>query len=126
MEDYRRHSCSDGSHVHLSFSEVAAHEKKNIVVWLFRAATRREKDVVQIQELAVRDDSWAGRPSSSRAIAGEAMNGGLSFRVGEYLAKRVRQREGWAAVMLSDIRTRPLRETEARENETDDFREANV
>jgi hypothetical protein len=38
------------------------------------------------------------------------MNGGLSYRVGEYLAKNVRKKQAWALVMLSQINNRPERE----------------
>lgn len=108
IADYDRHTCSDGSHFHISHSEATEHEKKSLVVWLRRSAARKEKSVVQIQALAVRDDSWAGRPSPSHA-SGERMNVGLSFRVGAHLAKRVRQKEPWAVAMLSQINTRLAR-----------------
>ena len=110
LADYDRHNCGDGSHVHLSFTELSAHEKKNIVKHLRTSKSRNEKTVVQIEVLEIRDDSWAGRPSARRE-SGEAMNGGLSFRVGEYLAKRVRQQKPWALVMLAHINNCPAKES---------------
>jgi len=109
LADYNRHSCRDGSHCHISYSEAASHEKKNILTWMRRSMTRRENSIVQIQVLAVRDDSWAGRPSNAKS-AGEPLNSGLSNRVGPYLAKRVRQKCTWAIVMLAEINMRPARE----------------
>ena len=109
MDDYLAHSCSDGSHVHVAHSDVAFHEKHNIVKYLRKPDSRREKTVVQIEVLEMRDDSWAGKPSARRT-AGEAMNGGLSFRVGEYLAQRVRQKQPWAIVMLAHINNKPARD----------------
>jgi hypothetical protein len=35
----------------------------------------------------------------------------LSFRAGEYLAMRVRQRKPWAQIMLSQITMRPIAES---------------
>jgi hypothetical protein len=107
LEDYDSHSCLDGSHVHLSHAEVTRHEKRNIVHWLREGKSRRERSVVQIQELPERDTRWAGR-ASSQIVAGHAMNGGLSFQLGEYLAAQWRLRESWAQVMVSQIKHRPL------------------
>lgn len=79
LADYERHTCADGSHVHLSRSEVAAHQKRNVVLFLRESNSRREKSVVQIHQLATRDDRWAGRQLSTYAMAGEPMNKGLSM-----------------------------------------------
>ena len=103
LEEYERHSCGDGSHYHISHSELTARKGHAFVVVLRKGAVRREKTVVQIQELAKRDVAWAGRITASRAIPGEPMNAGLSFRVGECLAKRIRQRHAWAAVMRAEM-----------------------
>ena len=103
LEEYERHSCGDGSHYHISHSELTARKRWALVVILRKGAVRREKTVVQIQELAERDLAWAGRITTSKPIPAEAMNAGLSFRVGEYLAKRIRQRHAWAAVMRSEM-----------------------
>src|SRR5579864_350892 len=109
IEDYLSHSCGDGSHVHISHAQVAIHKEKDIVRYLRETTSRKMKDVVQIQLLAVRDDRWAGRASITAATGGP-MNPGLSFRVGEYLAKHVRKRESWAIVMYAHIKNRPVRE----------------
>jgi hypothetical protein len=109
MLDYARHSCFDGSHIHLSHAQVAEHEKRDLVIWLYCGISRHAKSVVQIEELAERDVSFAGPPSISHP-AGRPINIGLSFRVGPYLARRVRERERWALVMLSHINMRPERE----------------
>jgi len=109
LADYSLHHCADGSHIHLSVSEVTAREQTSVVVWLQRSQSRREKSIVQIHELPGRDTRWAGRPSASQ-IGGESLNSGLSFRVGEYLAKRIRQEQPWAIVMLSHITRRAERE----------------
>ena len=109
MVDYARHTCFDGSHVHLSHSQLEHHKKHDFVDYLQKGTCRREKNVVRIELVPVADNSWAGRPSLTHA-AGGAMNHGLSFRVGAYLASRVRQKESWAQVMLSQINMRPERE----------------
>jgi hypothetical protein len=45
-------------------------------------------------------------------MPGEPMNKGLSFRLGPYLAKHVRQNHSWAVVMFSQInRPRAQRES---------------
>lgn len=116
LENYLEHRCNDGSHFHITRSQLREHESRNIVKFLRRSGSNRETDVVQIQTLAVRDDRWAGRPSRSRT-AGSPMNTGLSYRVGPYLAKRVRQRQLWAIVMLSQIRNRPADERFEEEQE---------
>lgn len=117
MADYSRHSCFDGSHFHLTHSELATHRRRNLVFDLRIAKTSREKTVVQIQILAERDTKWAGRQLSTYAMAGEPMNKGLSFRIGPYLAKHVRQNHSWAIVMFSQI-NRPRAQREMAEEET--------
>lgn len=109
METYREHTCFDGSHYHISPAQLAEHKKNDLVDVLVTAQNRREKTIVKIEILPVRNDRWAGRASRSHA-SGSAMNGGLSYRVGPYLAKRVRQKQSWAVVMLSHINMRPERE----------------
>jgi hypothetical protein len=104
LEEYGRHSCGDGSHYHIGHSELIEQKQRNLVVYLREGSHRREKTIVQIQELPERDVTWAGRITPSRAIPGKPMNPGLSFRLGEYLAQRVRQRHAWAAVMQAEMR----------------------
>jgi hypothetical protein len=112
LDDHARHTCFDGSHSHLSFAEINKREKTDVVCWLRRAASRAEKSVVQIHLLERRDDSWAGRQLSTYSMPGEPMNKGLSFRLGPYLAKHVRQNHSWAVVMFSQInRPRAQRES---------------
>jgi hypothetical protein len=103
LEEYERHSCGDGSHYHIGHSELIQQKQRNLVVYLREGSRRREKTIVQIQELPERDVAWAGRPSITCAVAGEPMNAGLSFRLGEYLAMRFRQRHAWAAVMRAEM-----------------------
>lgn len=106
FEEYSRHTCFDGSHQHLSFSRLVEIEKQNVVIWLRRRATRREKDVVKIYELPI-PRTHAG--PQKRPALGAAMRGarGLSGRVGPYLAKRIRQRHAFALVMFAQISMRP-------------------
>ena len=109
MADYQRHTCTDSSHSHISHSQLRAHQARDIVHVLRQSNSKREKMVVRIQILPVADNRWAGRPRKSRA-ASSSLNHGLSYRVGPYLAMRIRQREKWAIVMLSHINNRPERE----------------
>jgi hypothetical protein len=103
LEEYSRHSCGDGSHHHLSHSQIHELEISDVVVWLRKSANRREKGVVQI--LAVP----AGHAAPlTRSPASPDLAKGLSLRVGEQLAKSIRQRRLWAQVMFSEITMRPL------------------
>jgi hypothetical protein len=107
IEDYNLHSCRDGSHHHISHSQVHYYEQTDLVLWLRKSDSRRENSVVKVQLLPAMN---AGQVTRS-LCAPRTMNTGLSFRVGGYLAKRVRQRESWALVMLSHISGRPERES---------------
>lgn len=95
LEDYRRHNCRDGSHVHLSRSQVLPYEKKGLVVWLKHPASNQNSGICVIVEHVHELDSleWLG----------SAMNTGLSSRVGEYLAVEIYRKRIWANVMLSEI-----------------------
>jgi hypothetical protein len=105
LAEYSLHTCHDGSHQHLSLSQVYAHEQTNEIeiVWLRRSESRREKSVVHIQV--------AKRHSNGPTSPPRNLNSGLSFRAGEYLAMRVRQRKPWAQIMLSQITMRPIAES---------------
>jgi len=123
IETYRTHCCADGSHAHISYSELAERQKTDVVVFLQKRESRKVKDVVIIRVLPKPDHRWAGRQTPSRAVAGQPMNAGLSFRLGVYLAKRIRQRHDWAIVMQAQIRRRGIREeipVEPPENENEE------
>jgi len=113
LATYSRHSCHDGSHFHLSYAEVHRHEEKNVVNWLRRSDSRRQPSVVQVFIVPE-----VIRPNvTSRQCATGSMNSGLSYRVGPYLARKVRVGEMWALVMLSHINNR-------REDRDDNFFDA--
>ncbi len=99
LEDYRAHHCGDGSHYHFSWAQLSPHLQANRVVVLLEAKTRKEKTVVWI----LPEDT---PPLTNSPGAVGQMNYGLSFRYGEYLAKRIRQKASWAQVMLNEIRGR--------------------
>jgi hypothetical protein len=99
LEDYRAQSCGDGSHWHLSWAELRPHLEQNRVVFLVEAKTRKEKTVVWI--LPEDAPPLTKAPSMTGIV-----NSGLSFRVGDYLAKRIRQKESWAEAMFQQIRGR--------------------
>lgn len=102
MQTYSLHSCHDGSHSHLSWAELHIHEEKNVVNWLRRSESRREPSVVQV--FIVPEVIKAN--VTSRQVPTGPMNSGLSYRVGPYLARKVRVGEMWALVMLSHIKNR--------------------
>jgi hypothetical protein len=95
LEEYRRHTCTDSSHIHLSYAQVLESEKRGLVVWLKHPQNKRDAGVCVIVEYVHEIDSleWLGSP----------MNTGLSSRVGEYLAVEVYRKRDWAAVMLAEI-----------------------
>jgi hypothetical protein len=94
--------------MHLSRSELKPFLEANRVVLLQGAigesrrqeAKRTEKTVVWIIPEA---GAATGAPTLPHGI-----NTGLSNKLGEELAKRVRQRQGWALAMYEQIRRRPL------------------
>lgn len=112
LADYLAHTCSDGSHIHYSRSQLRPLIQANRVV-LCRGslgetrrqeAKRREQTVVWIlpaEEQVTKRPSAVGR-----------LNAGLSYKVGEYLAKQIRNKEPWALVMFAELRRRHLRESE--------------
>lgn len=112
LEDYSRHTCDDGSHTHLSRSQVHDLNQQGLVVWLSTAATRREKSVVWILPHRTVSERRA-HPGGS--IVGSIVNTGLSYRIGEYHADAVRRRQPWAVVMLHHIlmRQEPRQSEEA-------------
>jgi len=101
LETYSRHSCHDGSHHHLSYAEVHRHEEINVVNWLRRSDLKRAPSVVQVFLVPE-----VIKPNVTRQCATGSMNSGLSYRVGPYLARKVRVGEQWALVMLSHINNR--------------------
>ncbi len=68
-----------------------------------QAKSDREKMVVWILP------ATKGAQTNSPMLAG-SLNRGLSFHVGEELAKRIRQRHGWAVAMFAEIRRRSIDE----------------
>jgi hypothetical protein len=103
IQDYSRHTCTDGSHHHLSHSQVHFHEKNDLVIWLRKSETRRENSVVQVQILP----ALSRAPVTGSLCAPRSMNTGLSFRVGEELARSLGLKHEWAQVMYSHITMRP-------------------
>ncbi len=100
LEDYRLHTCSDGSHAHLTRAQVQEKDKQGLVVWLMRGETRRESSVVWVLS-----NAHPG-PSTKSFCATEPINAGLSNRVGEQLAIGVYTRQDWALTMLAQVNLR--------------------
>jgi hypothetical protein len=95
LEEYRRHTCHDGSHLHLSRAQVLPFENKGLVIWLKHPTSPHDSGVCVIVDRMQDLDSleWLGSP----------MNTGLSSRVGEYLAVEIYRKRIWANVMLAEI-----------------------
>lgn len=98
LSEYERHTCDDGSHQHLSFSQAREHETKGLLVWLVQGKTKRERSVAFI--LPDREAPVTKTPRCP------PMNTGLSYRVGEILALAIYAKESWALAMHSQIRMR--------------------
>jgi hypothetical protein len=109
LEEYRRHTCTDRSHLHFSRSQIAPYEAKGLVIWLLHPIAKNDAGVCVIVDHVAEIDSleWLGSP----------MNTGLSARVGEYLAVSVYRKQTWANVMLSEITGSRSRSMESIEGE---------
>jgi hypothetical protein len=99
LEDYRKHTCIDGSHGHVSRAELKPSIAKGLVVWLIEGQTRRESSVIYVLP-----DAHPG-PATKRPCS-PPINTGLSYAVGAELANAFYNREPYAAVMLANIRTK--------------------
>jgi hypothetical protein len=99
LEDYRAHTCSDGSHHHITRAELKPSEDKGLVIWMHEAQNRRDRSVVYV---------LPDRPGPQTKSYGsnEPINSGLSNAVGEELAMDVYKKEPYAEVMLAHIRMR--------------------
>ncbi len=98
LSEYERHTCQDGSHQHLSFTQLREREAKGLIVYLVEGKTKRERSVV-----FVLPDHEAPATKTPRC---PPMNTGLSYRVGEILALAIYAKQGWALAMHSQIRMR--------------------
>ena len=112
VADYVARPCETGSHRHLSRAELAPFLQENRVILLSGALGEgRREQAKRIREKIV---VWIlpakGAETRSPMMPG-SLNRGLSFHVGEELAKRIRQRHGWALTMFAEIRRRPIDES---------------
>jgi hypothetical protein len=113
LDEYSRHSCQDGSHHHLSFADLKRLEERNVIVWLRRGESRRVTSVVQVFIVPeTRKPNVTRRPCAPGQV-----NFGMSNKYGEFHAKKIRQRELWALVMLAMIKRRDVAALEQREEE---------
>lgn len=110
LGDYKRHTCTDRSHSHISVSQLNKLESKKNVRVIVRAGGNSLNTVV-------------ARIAPSERIAPVPAMRGCSCRVGDTLTvaldeRRSRRRKTgvldqtleWAIVMLADIRRRPVGE----------------
>lgn len=98
LEDYRQHTCDDGSHHHLSRAQLNPSIAKGLVVWLIESQTRRESSVVYVLP-----EAHPG-PATKSYCCPDPLNRGLSYAVGAELAQAIYARKEYARVMLADIR----------------------
>jgi hypothetical protein len=98
-EDYRAHSCDDGSHFHKSPSSVYIQEKKGLVVWLMKLGVDGG-DCDVIYELP---EAHPG-PATKSYCSPDPINTGLSYAVGEELAMDFYDGQEYAPVLLAHIR----------------------
>ena len=99
LADYRRHTCSDGSHQHISRAQLHQIENEGRIVWLLVPKDRRDQAVVYVLE------THPG-PSTRSWLPCAPINTGLSNRVGEVLAIAVYRNKPWARVMLAHMNPR--------------------
>jgi hypothetical protein len=105
LTDYLARPCETGSHIHFSRSQLSPFlEEGRVVVLRGMLGEGRREQVRGTRENVVVYLIDREGPATKHPCAAEAMNGGLSFRYGEYLAKRIRQKEPWALVLRSEIR----------------------
>ena len=81
-------SCTDRSHPHLSHTKVWEFERDDLLEWIRRPMSNRDKGIVKIRRLIRRR--------------------GLSAEVGVPLADAIRQNLPWAFLMFADIKLTPL------------------
>lgn len=105
MDDYRAHTCDDGSHSHLSASQLRKHESQDLVRVIVRAGATSPRTIV-VRKPAYRDGMRITVVPSLRD---------RSCRVGEPLAVALKDKLLWAAVMLADIKRRDVPELHDRE-----------
>lgn len=96
LSDYRRHTCEDGSHSHLSASQLRKYESQGLASVLSRASIENPRTV-------------AVRLAAYRVNVVPALRD-RSCRFGEALTVALSARLPWALVMLADIKHRPLDE----------------
>lgn len=101
LADYRQHNCQDGSHTHLSRSQIYIYESRGLVVWLKHPSSKRDNGIVWIVGEIVEIDKI-----HQEVLAASPLTTGLSFRVGAELAGALSRRAPWAETMLSQIEMR--------------------
>lgn len=99
LNDYRRHTCSDGSHSHLSASQLRKYESQGVARVIARESAEN------LRTVAVRAAVY--RVNVAPAIRDR------SCRLGEPLTVALAQKLAWAIVMLADIRHRSVEEAAA-------------
>lgn len=100
LGDYKRHTCHDRSHSHISVPQLKKLESQKTVSVLARAGEKNPHTV-------------AVRNSSSHRIAPQPALRDRSCRLGEPLTLALAAKLAWAQVMLADIRHRPMAEEAA-------------
>jgi hypothetical protein len=109
MEEYRRHTCADGSHAHRSIDELRPKLNAGLVIWLVDNRDRGKKHFSVVKLLPTREELSAGacaRAGRPGPPASEPITKGLSPRYGAYLAISVYFKRSWALAMLEIIRER--------------------
>lgn len=96
LDDYKRHTCTDGSHSHLSLSQLRKYETRGIA----RVISRENPD--NPRTVAVRVAAY--RVNVAPAVRDR------SCRFGEPLTVALAEKLEWAIVMLADIKHRELHE----------------
>lgn len=97
MDIYKLHSCSDGSHSHISESKLRHYEERKIarVIW-------RPREGVEARIVATRMPQYRVSPEMNLRD--------LSCSIGWPLVKALDEKQEWAEVMLADIKHRAVRE----------------
>jgi len=91
LDIYRLHSCSDGSHSHISESRLKQYEARR------QARTIRQATADTDRIIAIRI------PDYRRTVASLRLHG-RSSKLGEYVTLALVSKQLWARVMVADIR----------------------
>jgi hypothetical protein len=94
LEIYALHKCSDGSHAHLSASQLRKYESQETVTVIADAGERFPSTIAR------RNYSY----KDGCKLTAYPLLHGQSSRFGEYVVGAIEKKQEWAFAMIADIR----------------------